>query len=934
MRDLGLWLLCAMALPAIAHSRPWARVERYEVVLPQRLPGPRVRRALPSHVGLYPERVSYVLGATGQNFTLHLRKNRDLLGSGYRETYTAANGSEVTEQLRRQDHCFYQGHVEGHPDSAASLSTCAGLRGFFQVGSDLHLIEPLDEGGEGGRHAVYQAEHLLQTAGTCGVSDDSLGSLLGPRTAAVFRPQPGGSLPSRGTRYVELYVVADNAEFQMLGSEAAVRHRVLEVVNHVDKVGSSPGCSGPGCRRAGCRGAGCRGPGCRGAGCRGAGCRGPGCRGPGCGGAGAPGGRWGSVATGFVPPALPLPLACAWPHLAAGQVQPPPPPSLLHLPPPRLTPRTPPSLQLYQKLNFRVVLVGLEIWNRQDRFHVSPDPNVTLENLLAWQARRLTQRHLQDNVQLITGVDFTGTTVGLARVSAMCSHSSGAVNQDHSKNPVGVACTMAHEMGHNLGMDHDENVQGCRCREPSEAGRCIMAGSIGSTFPRMFSDCSRAYLEGFLEQPQSACLANAPDLSHLVGGPVCGNLFVERGEQCDCGPPEDCRNHCCNSTTCQLTEGAQCAHGTCCHECRVKPAGEPCRPKKDTCDLEEFCDGRHPECPEDAFQENGTPCFGGYCYNGTCPTLTQQCQTFWGPGGRAAEESCFSYDILPGCKTSWYRADLCGVLQCKGGQHPPGRTSCILNHVCHALTTEDGTAYELVPEGTRCGPEKVCWKGRCQDLHVYRSRNCSAQCHNHGVCNHKQECHCHAGWAPPYCAKLLTEVHAASGSLPVIVVVVLVLLAVVVTLAGIIVYRKARSRIPSRNTTPKTTTGLSNPLFHQAASHMPAKQGAPAPTRGPQEQVPTTHTGQPTRHPASSVALKRPPPAPPATVSRPPFPVPVYAQQAPKQVIKPTFAPPAPPVKPGARATKPGPAESAVGPKVALKPPIQRKQGARAPTAP
>lgn len=65
---------------------------------------------------------------------------------------------------------------------------------------------------------------------------------------------------------------------------------------------------------------------------------------------------------------------------------------------------------------------------------------------------------------------------------------------------------------------------------------------------------------------------------------------------------------------------------------QVKPAGELCRPKKDTCDLEEFCDGRHPECPEDAFQENGTPCFGGYCYNGTCPTLTQQCQAFWGPG--------------------------------------------------------------------------------------------------------------------------------------------------------------------------------------------------------------------------------------------------------------------------------------------------------------
>ncbi|XP_054379071.1 disintegrin and metalloproteinase domain-containing protein 8 isoform X2 [Pongo abelii] len=654
MRGLGLWLLGTMMLPAIIPSRPWVLVEQYEVVLPRRLPGPRVRRALPSRLGLHPEKVSYVLGATGHNFTLHLRKNRDLLGSGYTETYTAANGSEVTEQPRGQDHCFYQGHVEGYPDSAASLSTCAGLRGFFQVGSDLHLIEPLDEGGESGRHAVYQAEHLLQTAGTCGVSDESLGSLLGPRMAAVFRPRPGDSLPSRETRYVELYVVVDNAEFQMLGSEAAVRHRVLEVVNHVDK--------------------------------------------------------------------------------------------------------------LYQKLNFRVVLVGLEIWNSQDRFHVSPDPNVTLENLLAWQAQHVTRRHLHDNVQLITGVDFTGTTVGFARVSAMCSHSSGAVNQDHSKNPVGVACTMAHEMGHNLGMDHDENVQGCRCRERSQAGRCIMAGSIGSSFPRMFSDCSQAYLESFLERPQSACLANAPDLSHLVGGPVCGNLFVERGEQCDCGPPEDCQNRCCNSTTCQLAEGAQCAHGTCCQECRVKPAAEPCRPKKDMCDLEEFCDGRHPECPEDAFQENGTPCSGGYCYNGTCPTLAQQCQALWGPGGQAAEESCFSYDFLPGCKTSRYRADMCGVLQCKGGQQPPGRGMCFQNVVCRALTTEDGTAYEPVPEGTRCGPEKVCWKGRCQDLHVYRSRNCSAQCHNHGVCNHKQECHCHAGWAPPHCAKLLTERPGASSS--------------------------------------------------------------------------------------------------------------------------------------------------------------------------
>lgn len=51
--------------------------------------------------------------------------------------------------------------------------------------------------------------------------------------------------------------------------------------------------------------------------------------------------------------------------------------------------------------------------------------------------------------------------------------------QDHSRSPIGVACTMAHEMGHNLGMDHDEEVHGCYCPVPRNSGGCVMAASIG-----------------------------------------------------------------------------------------------------------------------------------------------------------------------------------------------------------------------------------------------------------------------------------------------------------------------------------------------------------------------------------------------------------------------------------------------------------------------
>lgn len=800
-------------------------VKQYEVVWPRRLAASRSRRSLPSQWGLYPESLSYALGTSEHVFTLHLRKNRDLLGSSYTETYSAANGSEVKEQLHEQDHCLYQGHVEGYEGSAASISTCAGLSGFFRVGSTVHLIEPLDADEEG-QHAVYQAKHLEQKAGTCGVSETSLDK-LGPRTLEIYRAQPRNWLKPRETRYVELYVVADSQEFQKLGSREAVRQRVLEVVNHVDK--------------------------------------------------------------------------------------------------------------LYRELSFRVVLVGLEIWNK-DKFYISRYANVTLENFLSWREQNLLGRHPHDNVQLITGVDFIGTTVGLAKVSALCSRHSGAVNQDHTRSTIGVASTMAHELGHNLGMNHDENIPGCYCPIPREGGGCIMTESIGSKFPKTFSRCSQVDLESFVTNHQTGCLTNVPDVNRFVGGPVCGNLFVEHGEQCDCGTPQDCQNPCCNATTCQLAKGAECAHGACCHECKVKPAAELCRPMKDKCDLEEFCDGQKPTCPEDAFQQNGTPCPGGYCFDGSCPTLAQQCQALWGPGARAASDSCFAFSIPQGCYGSMYpsRINRCGVLFCEGGQKPLERSSCTFSShhgLCQALQTDSNTnTYELVLQGTKCEEGKVCMDGSCQDLHVYRSENCSAKCNNHGVCNHKRECHCHEGWAPPYCAQLLADV-PASASLPVSVVVVLVILvAAVVIGAGIVIYRKAPKQIQRRSVAPKPTSGLSNPLFYTGDSSLPAKSRPPDPPE-------TVSTNQP---PRPIVKPKRPPPAPPGAMSSPPLPVPVYAPKAPTQLrpdpptkplpelkpkqVKPTFAPPTPPVKPGTGGTAPGVTQQgAGGSKVALKVPIQKR---------
>lgn len=172
----------------------------------------------------------------------------------------------------------------------------------------------------------------------------------------------------------------------------------------------------------------------------------------------------------------------------------------------------------------------------------------------------------------------------------------------------------------------------------------------------------------------------------------------------------------------------------------------------------------------------------------------------------------------------------------------------------------------------------------------------------------------------------------ASASLPVsVVVVVVILVAAVVIGAGIVIYRKAPKQIQRRSVAPKPTSGLSNPLFYTGDSSLPAKSRPPDPPE-------TVSTNQP---PRPIVKPKRPPPAPPGAMSSPPLPVPVYAPKAPNQLrpdpptkplpelkpkqVKPTFAPPTPPVKPGTRGTAPGVTQGAGGSKVALKVPIQKR---------
>ncbi|CAH6793259.1 Adam12 [Phodopus roborovskii] len=401
--------------------------------------------------------------------------------------------------------------------------------------------------------------------------------------------------------------------------------------------------------------------------------------------------------------------------------------------------------KFYRPLNIRIVLVGVEVWNDIDKCSISQDPFTSLHEFLDWRKIKLLPRKSHDNAQLISGVYFQGTTIGMAPIMSMCT----------AEQSGGVVMV---------------------------SQRCL-GNVFPFPFPMVFSSCSRKDLEASLEKGMGMCLFNLPEVKQAFGGRKCGNGYVEEGEECDCGEPEECTNRCCNATTCTLKPDAVCAHGQCCEDCQLKPPGTSCRPSSNSCDLPEFCTGTAPHCPANVYLHDGHPCQGvdGYCYNGICQTHEQQCVTLWGPGAKPAPGICFERvnsagDPYGNCgkdsKSSFAKCEMrdakCGKIQCQGGASRPvigtnavsietnipqqegGRILCRGTHV---YLGDDMPDPGLVLSGTKCAEGKICLNRRCQNVSVFGVHKCVMQCHGRGVCNNRKNCHCEAHWAPPFCDK-------------------------------------------------------------------------------------------------------------------------------------------------------------------------------------
>nr|XP_004561398.2 disintegrin and metalloproteinase domain-containing protein 9-like [Maylandia zebra] len=333
-----------------------------------------------------------------------------------------------------------------------------------------------------------------------------------------------------------------------------------------------------------------------------------------------------------------------------------------------------------------------------------------------------------------------------------------------------VSTVVAHEMGHNLGMNHD--TVNCLCNGTS----CIMSGSAsGAT---SFSQCSASDFETLISRGGGVCLTNQPTASYVT---ECGNGLLENGEQCDCGRPEECKNECCDAATCNFTRGSMCAHGACCDNCQIMALGTPCRKSANTCDLPEYCDGTNEFCPNDFYLMDGLPCENNtaYCYEGRCQTYDYQCRHQFAPDNAIkAADICFQDANMQGDRFgscginsngNYIKCTLanamCGKVQCANVDvynPPPGVTvsiKIVAGKTCVNADFNLGTdvvdpAY--VNPGSPCGKGKACLDFQCVNASaLLPNLDCDANttCNSQGVCNDQGHCHCEDGWAPPNCDK-------------------------------------------------------------------------------------------------------------------------------------------------------------------------------------
>ncbi|KAM8814401.1 A disintegrin and metalloproteinase with thrombospondin motifs 12 [Rhynchonycteris naso] len=144
---------------------------------------------------------------------------------------------------------------------------------------------------------------------------------------------------------------------------------------------------------------------------------------------------------------------------------------------------------------------------------------------------------------ICAGVNRPCETLGLSHLSGMCQpHRSCNINEDSG---LPLAFTIAHELGHSFGVQHDGKENDC---EPVGRHPYIMSHQLQyNPTPLTWSKCSKEYITRFLDRGWGFCLDDMPQKKGLKSKVIAPGVIYDVHHQCQLqyGP---------NATFCQEVE--------------------------------------------------------------------------------------------------------------------------------------------------------------------------------------------------------------------------------------------------------------------------------------------------------------------------------------------------------------------------------------------
>ncbi|XP_058163614.1 A disintegrin and metalloproteinase with thrombospondin motifs 12 [Dasypus novemcinctus] len=129
---------------------------------------------------------------------------------------------------------------------------------------------------------------------------------------------------------------------------------------------------------------------------------------------------------------------------------------------------------------------------------------------------------------ICAGVNRPCETLGLSHLSGMCQpHRSCNINEDSG---LPLAFTIAHELGHSFGVQHDGKENDC---EPLDRHPYIMSRQLQyDPTPLTWSKCSKEYITRFLDRGWGSCLDDIPRKKGLKSKVIAPGVIYDVHHQC------------------------------------------------------------------------------------------------------------------------------------------------------------------------------------------------------------------------------------------------------------------------------------------------------------------------------------------------------------------------------------------------------------------